>query len=66
MAGNPILDLPIGGAMVPKEEIKRAAMLRIEVMEGFAVPKNTMLQINACGLINSKRNKGDGCTIIGS
>lgn len=66
MTGNPILDLPIGGSLVPKEEIKRAAMLKIEVMEGFAVPKNTMLQINACGLINSKRNKGDGCTIIGS
>jgi len=30
------------------------------------VPKNTTLQINACGLIGSKRNKSDGCTIIGS
>jgi hypothetical protein len=38
----------------------------IQVIEGFAVPKNTALQINACGLIGSKRNKSDGCTIIGS
>jgi hypothetical protein len=36
------------------------------VIEGYAVPKNTILTINACGLINSKRNKSDGCTIIGS
>lgn len=36
------------------------------MIEGFAVPKNTTLQINACGLIGSKRNKSDGCTIIGS
>jgi hypothetical protein len=40
--------------------------LKIEVIEGYAVPKNTILTINACGLINSKRNKSDGCTIIGS
>lgn len=32
----------------------------------MAVPKNTTLIINACGLVNSKRNKSDGCTIIGS
>lgn len=36
------------------------------MIEGFAVPKNTTLQINACGLVSSKRNKCDGCTIIGS
>ena len=35
-------------------------------MEGLAVDRNTKLRINACGLIGSKRNKGDGCTIIGS
>jgi hypothetical protein len=26
-----MLDLPIGGAMVPKDEIKRAQLLKIEV-----------------------------------
>jgi len=36
------------------------------VVEGYAVPKNTVLNINACGLIGSKRNKSDGCTLIGS
>jgi len=66
MMGSPIMDLPLGGAIVPREEIKKAAMLKIEVIEGFAVPKNTTLQINACGLVGSKRNKSDGCTIIGS
>ena len=35
-------------------------------MEGLAVDKNTVLKINACGLIGSKRNKSDGCTIVGS
>ena len=37
-----------------------------QVIEGIAIPKNTTLKINACGLIGSKRNKNDGCTIIGS
>ena len=32
----------------------------------MAVEKNTCLKINACGLIGSKRNKSDGCTIVGS
>jgi len=45
--GHPMLDIPIGGTMVPKEEIKRAPILKIEVIEGFAVPKNTVLEINA-------------------
>jgi hypothetical protein len=35
-------------------------------VEGYAVPKNTTMIINACGLQGSKRNKNDGCTIIGS
>lgn len=64
--GHPMLDMPIGGTIVPKEEIKKANLLKIEVIEGYAVPKNLTLLINACGLINSKRNKSDGCTIIGS
>jgi hypothetical protein len=36
------------------------------VIEGVAIPKNTILTINACGLIGSLRNNNDGCTIIGS
>jgi hypothetical protein len=61
-----MIDIPYGGTIIPKEEIKKAPLLKIEVVEGYAVPKNTVLQINACGLIGSKRNKSDGCTIIGS
>ena len=64
------------GFIVPKEEIKKAPLLEIivkfeknhnsQVVEGLAVDRNTKLRINACSLIGSKRNKGDGCTIIGS
>lgn len=36
------------------------------MLEGLAVQKNTVLVINACGLIGSRRNKSDGCTVIGS
>lgn len=36
------------------------------MIEGLAIPKNTILNINAQGLIGSKRNKNDGCSIIGS
>ena len=57
--------MPIGGIVVPQEEIKKAAILKIEVLEGYALPKGTSLQINACGLIGSVRNKSDGCTVIG-
>ena len=38
----------------------------MQVIEGVAIPKNTSLIINACGLIDSLRNNNDGCTIIGS
>lgn len=71
-----MLDIPAAGFIVPKEEIKKAPILQIlvilivflslKVVEGLAVDKNTQLKINACGLIGSKRNKSDGCTIIGS
>jgi len=61
-----MLDIPMPGFIVPKEEIKKAPLLEIIVVEGLAVDKNTKLRINACGLIGSKRNKSDGCTILGS
>ena len=28
---HPLMDLPLGGAIVPKEEIRKAAILKIEV-----------------------------------
>jgi hypothetical protein len=51
-----MIDIPIGGTVIPQSEIKKAPLLKIEV---------TILSINACGLIDSKRNKNDGCTILG-
>ena len=56
----------VGGGVVPREEIDRAPVLRIKVVEGPENTKNKSLEINACGLVGSKRNKNDGCTIIGS
>lgn len=56
----------MGGIIVPQEEINRAPLLKIEVIEGIAIPKNTVLTVNACGLVGSLRKKNDGCTIIGS
>lgn len=29
--GHPMMDLPLGGAIIPREEIKRAPLLKIEV-----------------------------------
>jgi len=29
--GHPMMDLPLGGAIIPREEIKRAPFLKIEV-----------------------------------
>ena len=51
---------------MPEEEINKAPLLKIEVIEGIAIPKNTILTVNACGLIGSLRKKNDGCTIVGS
>jgi len=59
-------DLPMGNVVIPQEEILNGPRLKIEVVEGFAVLKNTSLTINAAGLIGSLRCKNDGCTIIGS
>ena len=58
--------MPLGGIVISKDEIKKAPILKIEVLEGYAVSKGVNLSINACGLVGSKRNKSDGCTIIGS
>ena len=59
-------ELPLGGTVVPNEEVKRGPLLEIEVVEGVALKKGTLLTINAQGLIDSKRGKKDGCTIIGT
>ncbi len=40
-------DIPIGGTFVPVEEIKKAQLLKIEVIEGLSLKKGTTLIINA-------------------
>ena len=52
--------------MIPQEEVYRADLLKIDVIEGPEINRDTSLKINAQGLIGSKRAKNDGCTILGS
>jgi len=53
--------------MIPHEEVGRADWLVIDVIEGPAeVSRDNSLEINAQGLVGSKRDKKDGCTILGS
>lgn len=58
-------ELSLGNMIVPQDEIKRAESLRIEVIEGPEINRGTCLEINACGLVGSRRGKNDGCTILG-
>ena len=61
----PIND-PIDGVMISDEEKNRAPVLSVRILEGLKEMIGQNLIINAQGLANSKRNKKDGCTIIGS
>jgi len=63
---NGLSELNQVGQVVPVEEISKAPLMKIDVVEGPEISKNAQLEINACGLIGSKRGKQDGCTIIGS
>lgn len=57
---------PIEGILISEEEKKIAPTLEIKIIEGNEELLGTQLIINAQGLVASKRNKKDGCTIIGS
>lgn len=59
-------ELSLGTIVVPQDEISKADILRIEVIEGPEANRGKVLEINAQGLIGSRRNKNDGCTILGS
>ena len=59
-------ELTLGGVVIPQDEVMKADLLRIDVIEGPEVNRDTSLEINAQGLIGSKRAKNDGCTILGS
>ena len=64
---NPMdINEPIEGILISEEEKKLAAILQITIMEGMPQMIGHKLVINAQGLVNSQRNKKDGCTIIGS
>ncbi|CDW78600.1 UNKNOWN [Stylonychia lemnae] len=63
---HPLLKAVQLNRVIPREEIKQAPVLQIEVLEGGSLPQNIQLKINACGLIGSLRNKNDGYTILGS
>ena len=59
-------ELTLGGVVIPQDEVMKADLLKIDVIEGPEVNRDTSLEINAQGLIGSKRAKNDGCTILGS
>ena len=52
--------------MIPQEEIMKADIMVIDVIEGPEINRGASLEINACGLKGSLRGKNDGCTILGS
>ena len=68
---NLLAEIPV---LIPQEEIKLAPLLDLEVLEAppatsnfkFLLLKETQFQINARGLVGSKRNKNDGCVFFGS
>ena len=51
---------------MPKDEIFKADLLSLEVVEGISFERGQVYTINACGLLNSKRNRNDGCVLVGS
>ena len=57
---------PIEGTLVHDDEVGSAPLLEVKIIEGLEDAIGQCLQVNAQGLVGSKRNKKDGCTIIGS
>lgn len=57
---------PIEGVLIPDSEARESPMLKIAILEGLPEMVGGELNINAQGMHGSKRNKKDGCTIIGS
>lgn len=58
----------MAGVVIPLSEIAKAPMLHVEAIEGpdlNALAKKEF-DMNACGMIGSKRNKNDGCVILGT
>lgn len=57
---------PIDGILISDAEKLSAPLLRIRILEGIQEMIGHQILINAQGLVSSKRNKKDGCTIFGS
>lgn len=49
-----------------QKEIDEYPKLKITIIDSTAAQPGTSLEINAAGMINTLRNKGDMCTYIGS
>ena len=64
---NPIdINEPIEGLLIPDSEARTSPLLQIAIVEGLPNMVGSLLNINAQGLMGSRRNKKDGCTILGS
>ena len=57
---------PIEGLLIHDDVVGSAPLLEVQIIEGLQDAIGQCLQVNAQGLVGSKRNKKDGCTIIGS
>jgi pSer/pThr/pTyr-binding forkhead associated (FHA) protein len=64
---NPIdINEPIEGILISDHVAENAPILQVAILEGLPDMLDEVLWINAQGYNMSKRNKKDGCTIIGS
>lgn len=54
--------------IVPLSEIPKAPTVRIEAIDSKDLDSQlgAVFHVNACGMVDSKRGKHDGCTIIGT
>lgn len=56
------------GVIIPLTEIPKAPMLHVCAIEGPDLDAlfKKEFDMNACGMIGSRRNKNDGCVILGT
>ena len=55
-----------GKGQITPDIIEKEKKLTLKVMDGIAIPAKTIININAAGVIGSKRNKQDGITYFGT
>ena len=61
-----LIGIPSQMSFVPEQEALQAKILKLEILESVSLEVSTIYEINACGLINSKRNASDGCVYAGN